>query len=359
MLATPASVLGNQYSSEPLNSSVIPQQTDTWVEDFSSSDLSDWRLFTANRTYEATAPHTYNYTIDWGSGSYNIVNQSLELISKPSDLSLAAHDSNVAYGTWSFDFSMHQVSLADSFVFQFIGEAGYGVNLSRYPLGYYIGVFTELDGTFSFYFAHQGDNTFDAWTSSSETELSSSAVSIQHDQSYHMDITRTPLGTFSVYINNKPLYIKIISDQSTTTSGEIFFEITGNSTIDNVSVSDNVLVDYVTPSFTDRQQDFKIKQGDKFRYDMNGTDNTDVVHYSINNTAFAVNADGVVTNTETLDAKTYHLGVTITDDFGNSYTRGFLLKVTASMNPFLWGVPVAVVVIIFVVIVVRKRKLVK
>lgn len=333
--------------------SISPQQSGSWSADFSTSNLDGWRFFGMNQTTINNGLHDSTYNITFGTPEDAVVNNSLNLKSGLSERTVAAHDSNIIVGTWSFDFIMYDANLVNVVSMQFTSGTKISKDMTGVPTGDSFSIaYNGYDWNFKL--VEQKVNTMKHYDDSSLTQLYQKSMSpIKYDTPNHIDITRTSSGSISLYLNKSPMFGNVMDSNTLTLSSEVSFLTVGSTLYDNISVSDSILVDYSAPYFTHALEDMKTTQGNKFSYAINGTDNSGVVHYSVNNTDFQIDSNGVMTNAKELSAKTYHLGITLTDDFGNTATKGMTVKVDKkSILPF----PLAGFVISFALIALIRRK---
>ncbi len=106
-----------------------------------------------------------------------------------------------------------------------------------------------------------------------------------------------------------------------------------------------VIPDQVAPTWDPAPADQTAIAGVSFSYDLNATDAQGLAAWTLNDTTtFAIDADGVVTNTVALGIGTYGLYVTVSDPAGNTLTGTFMVTVQPP-PPAIPGFPVTAIAI--------------
>lgn len=169
-----------------------------WTEDFSDGNLDDWTISMGN--FSATDNTLRATDLGWN---------------------FAIHDSNVAYGTWSFD--VHVTETPDDHFYVYI--------ISYLGSNYRFSIFTDV---------------FPGWTDGDEyTLLRETGTTTIPIAEYipagditgwvHFDVHRNATGYFSVYINN--VLRMEVQDNDITQSSTFQFGTQIGPGIDNILVS--------------------------------------------------------------------------------------------------------------------------
>ncbi len=313
---------------------------EVWSDNFDDEDISDWQLFVVNHS---VSPDTLQ------PGNSTAVGGALRHIGV--EWSYAGHNSTVAYGTWIFDVDIQVPEYENHFTILFASEIFNDDWLTRRTIGESYAVVFYLDPTVD------------------EIKLGRSSHSGHVDlDRYFTDtlegwrniiVTREPSGQFYVYLDGD-LILKG-KDTFHTTSKRFYFLSHGGPAIDNVSVSDAIDYDAAPPEWVQPISDQMIDARAPFYYDLNATDYSGIDQWSINNTEnFAIDNNGVISNTEILDAGLYNLEVQVNDSLGNTQVDTFRLIVRSlpSMIPvelLIGGIGVTAVVIIVLVVWIKKK----
>ena len=337
------------YSPEVTNCSIttkvesraIPSAV-VWSDNFDDEDISDWQIFKVNHTAEPDTLMPGNSSAEGGV-----------LRQHETEWSYAGHNSTVAFGTWSFDVDI-QVPI-DEFHFYvcFSSEVfdddwlTYGQVGSAYGVGFYI----YESGTTEIRLTRGNHATGPAFM---DTFFDSDIIGWRN-----IIVTRELSGQFYVYMDGD-LILKY-NDLMHTTSERFYFLSHGGPAIDNVSVSDTVDYDKAPPEWVQPISDQMINARAPFYYDLNATDYSGIDQWKINNIEnFAIDTNGVIANTEILDAGLYNLEVQVNDTLGNTQVGTFRLVVRSlpTMIPLellIGGIGVTAVVILVLVIWIKKK----
>ena len=238
--------------------------SDIWSEDF--LDSTGWYL----NGYKANSYYYENTTY-----SPIIENESLQMPNNrdPTYLSIAAHNSTVAYGTWSFDWIVkpdvnethkHSCNLDVIFI------TNLTQNLDGIPTSWKTNAYAVYGlGLVSDEHSRNPDysQSMIFWKVSPYSSVKILKISSLGEKivgTHHIDITRTDEGTFRFYFdydvetNPNPEFSytdnEITSSESFTFAGHM-----GDSIIDNVLVNTSVTIPPPDPSTTD-----EITQGFTF-----------------------------------------------------------------------------------------------
>jgi len=330
--------------SNPIPSGIV------WSDNFDDEDISDWQQFIHNFIADPDTQEPGNSTAESGV---------LRHIDK--DWSYAGHNSSVAFGTWSFDFDIHDP-------------------YDEYP-----------DDEYHFYIVFISEHFDDDWLTHSEIGSAYAVVFYTYDdritefrlvRGYHdtglryMDdcvgnniigcrniiITRELSGQFYVYLDGA-LKLKG-KDLLHTTSERFYFIGHEGPAIDNVTVSNTIDYDAAPPEWDPPIPDIQIIAGDPFYYDLNATDYSGVDKWWISDTQnFTIDENGVITSNVELAVGEYISTVWVNDSLGNTGAATFSLIVNPQdipTTPIPMELMVAVVgvgvVVILVLVIWRTRK---
>ena len=325
--------------------SVTILSTEVWSDDFNDGDISDWTTFGSNLSVTPPEEVVGNFSVE--DGSLRAVGPVWQH---------AYIESTVAYGTWSFD--VHVVdTVSGHFYIAFMSTSNFSepYEVYDYALQFNTGGYGGEGIPFIGLGWHRRSASLDNvdWDQ---------VATIQYPDGlsgwYHIDITRDDDQFFYVYLNGSYIFGL---DHNTYIESEYFhfFTMAGPG-IDNVEVYDTTEIDLVAPVFGRAFEDQTIALGADFRYDVNATDSSgiDTSTWSVNNSAtFAINADGVITNTVALGTGSYGLEVSVDDTWGNTATDSFTIIVgAATLDWTLLAIGGGVVIIALVVCVYCLKK---
>ncbi|MHA2236723.1 MAG: hypothetical protein ACXABH_15480 [Candidatus Thorarchaeota archaeon] len=295
-----------------------------WSDNFDDGNMDGW----------------YTHEISGQPPNFTIVDGVVYSEHGEDLLNVAAHESSVAHGTWSFDVYINRLTGVE-----FISTAEFATNYSQD--GYEVVFATET------------------WKNIGPTSIQLVELYATSDTTYghnrldyllmdptgwhQVDITRDNTGYFCVYLNSTPVLEAI--DTTVTTSNAFAFAFAG--AFDNVSVSDSVDMDMVAPYFLQDPTNQVIAVGDDFSYKLNATDSSGPPTWEVNDTArFDVSGTGIVTNIVDLEPGVYGLEVTVT--FSVTVEAGTPPPFDSTMLIVVGG-GIAVIVVIVLVIVMKKR----
>jgi len=194
-----------------------------WSDDFNTGFISDdWTICD-------------NSTIVGGGGSnWSAANDYLQL--EQEDWGIISHPSNVAYGTWSFDFKADETQVRGGALAGFSFISG---NLYDWPtLGYSNIYYLSFD-------AISTDEGFEMRLrlakriSGAQSDIEYSEDLVPITGWHHIDVTRTTAGLFSVYHNGSLVVQAADTDLDTSVMFWLLFRYG--------SMTDNILVDDTPP----------------------------------------------------------------------------------------------------------------
>ncbi|MFW9808186.1 MAG: hypothetical protein ACFFE6_02290 [Candidatus Thorarchaeota archaeon] len=308
-----------------------------WSDNFDDENISDWQIFKVNHTASPDTLIPGNTTAEGG------VLRHLE-----TEWSYAGHNSSVAFGTWTFDVDIQIPVDEYHFSIAFISEIFDDDWLTYETVGEAYGVTIYL---------HEGGNQEIRLTKGNH-ETGSSALGAYVVSNLigwnNIMVTRDHSGHFWVYRNGD--FIIYGKDLQYTTSERFYFLSHGGPAIDNLTVSDTIDYDAAPPQWDPPLTNQMIDVGTDFHYDLNVSDSSEIDQWWINNTVnFAIDDDGVISNTNALDAGSYVIEVSVNDTLGNTQTSAFRLTVREITTRFpmefvIGGIGVAVFVMIVLVI---------
>ncbi|MHA2191423.1 MAG: hypothetical protein ACXAAP_14450 [Candidatus Thorarchaeota archaeon] len=317
-----------------------------WSDDFEDEDISDWQIFGVNHTADP------DYLLPGSCSASGGV-----LRPNGPEWNYAGYNSSVAYGTWSFDVDVQEVSEEGNHHFSvaFISEQFNDDWLSFARLG-------EVYALIFYTNANDDSGQINLGLSSHDP-ITLNVLGYWATANLlgwrHIDITREESGQFYVYVDGV-LRIDAI-DTVHTTSERFYFLSCQNTGIDDISVSNTIDYDAAPPKWDESPADHVIDFGNPFSYDLNASDYSGIDEWVVNDTAhFAIDDDGVITNSVTLDARTYPLNVEVSDTLGNTLNANFTVTVQSTGQPLdisfiLLGGGVAIIVLALVLVIIKKR----
>jgi hypothetical protein len=171
---------------------------------------------------------------------------------------------------------------------------------------------------------------------------SRSNVTIGNGSSIWVNATLvTGSGNISVYnndtlvdtgespINNYSLFSEVSIYNIT-----VFYEGNENYTGDFETwhVNATSVEDIVGPEFTDIAN-ISVYEGDSVYYDINATDQTGVDCFTVNDSNFTIDCDGILTNSSNLSIGTYWLNITVNDTLGFETSEVIYVEVATRPSP--------------------------
>lgn len=319
---------------------------EVWSENFDDHDISDWNIFGIT----GTPPYTVvpgNYTAEDGvlraNGSEDI-------------WSIAARNSSVAYGTWSFD-----IDVVDTYIHEIvIAFLTLDWTYDRWGINtYFIQIVTGLYG-------NSAEPRLQGGTAYASDSPGGRTIDWCERYLYEGDIlgwknfiiTRESDGQFYVYINGT--LALDFKDNRHTTCEEFHIGTGPGPAIDNINISDTVDYDAAPPEWEPEPTDQVIELGQDFRYDLNASDFSGLGTWGLNDTTnFAIDSNGVITNEANLELGTYGLNVSVSDS--NGFTRYAEFSVTVQSplpqdyTLYLVAGGGGVVIVALVVLIFRRR----
>ncbi|MFX1317554.1 MAG: hypothetical protein ACFE9D_00325 [Promethearchaeota archaeon] len=212
-----------------------------WNEDFEISnieELDDWVL----QGYELIANHYYEidhgFTIENGALTAENVNVPWAIyLSQPRR---ALHNSNVVYGTWSFDWTVSKSQdTYDSVEIMFTDLEG-DYNLTGPFTGYHMTGYTLILDT-----VQNNEMYIEKLNGNEGIKLARYNFTTRPSGLHHIDISRDLTGQFHVYFDSQ-LVLQVADNEITSSEKFNFVSFQGNSSIDNIVVSNSV--DIIPPS---------------------------------------------------------------------------------------------------------------
>jgi len=320
---------------------------EVWSDDFDDHDISDWTIYGLNGTTQPFDVVPGNFTAEDG-----VLRANGTVLA----WSIAARNSSVAYGTWTFDVNVTETYSHD-IVVAFLQLVW---NLEVWGIdGYFIQILSGAQPRLRAGTTYASDSPI--------------GRSVDWWEPYPYDegilgwknfiITREPDGQFYVYINGTlALHHK---DNRHTTCEEFHFGTNPGPAIDNIVVSDSVDFDRAPPEWEPVPADQFIVLGDDFSYDIDASDfsGIDTATWAVNDTTnFAIDSDGLITNLVDLELGTYGLNVSVSDTGGFTNSTTFTVTVESPDVPpppditfYLILGGAGIVIVALVVLLMRKR----
>ncbi|MFX1517206.1 MAG: hypothetical protein ACFFC6_12960 [Promethearchaeota archaeon] len=222
---------------------IFPGQAKTiWSENFDSGTSEELSLF-------AWTVINGDFTTN-DSAKPTIVNKALEMPNTREwgTWSTAQRNTTVAHGTWSFDYTVKTGAdhTACDVIFFIVNGMSWdldGLPVSGDPYGGYVGYILAI----------KTSNQSYIWGDDSREIILGQYTPITHNYyqrvkyqfpsdivgTHHIDITRNEKGEFKVYFDSKQI-ISYTNLQTSISEICIFGSWTGDSTFDNITVSDSV-----------------------------------------------------------------------------------------------------------------------
>ena len=271
--------------------------SEVWSDDFENETmtLSQWTFGGMNYT-DFDAEYTPNVTVSNG-----------KLYSDGPDRNEVVHNSTITTGTWSLDVFLEDsntysdiliVFMSPHFVNSLFDAQGYVVNLYVWEEAFHIDLYYISEGT------ALTSETIDGYQATSTSRWR------------HIDITRQLDGNMYVYLNG---ILRLQGMDTHVSTSEYFVLVsTEYSIFDNVTVSDTVDIDKVSPHWTEPLVDQSINEGDDFLYSLHADDHAGLGTWWVtDSTHFAINQEGTLTSVSPLAAGNYTVEVFVNDTLGN------------------------------------------
>ncbi|MFX1369594.1 MAG: hypothetical protein ACFFAY_13430 [Promethearchaeota archaeon] len=317
---------------------------EVWSDNFDDENISDWDIYGVNITADPWCIIPGDYSAE--GGVLRAVGQ---------EWNHAAHNSSVAYGTWTFDVDVQDPVDEYHFAVAFMMKA---FNKSK------VAEFVGIEGYVLFFYTRE--------VGQQDIRLLKGLYGEPHrfeelDRYYednligwhNIIVTRELSGQFYVYLDGEVI---IGNQDSFHTTSEVFNIYThAGPALDNITVSDTIDYDKAPPEFSHRIVDKTIVAGTQFYYDLNATDYSGIDQWWLNDTAnFAIDDEGVITSITDLTIGEYAVSVGVNDTLGNTRTTKFTLTVEQALSGFpvesiVLSIGVVAVVVTVVVWRIRKR----
>jgi len=331
---------------------------EVWSDNFDDHDISDWTIYGVN----GTRP------FDVVSGNFTAEDGVLRANGTVLAWNIAARNSSVAYGTWTFDVDvvdnyMHEIVIVfiqNEWTLESWGNRGYFFQIVT---GEYMEDPTpRLQGATVIPTESPGPINYRIeWWDSYLWE------SYPYDGDIlgwkNIIITRELDGQFYVYINETLALSH--KDNRHSTCAEFHIGTNPGPAIDNIVVSNTVDFDKAPPEWEPKPPNQFIELGEDFRYDINASDfsGVDSSTWALNDTTnFAIDSDGVITNLVDLELGTYGLNVSVSDTGGFTNSTTFTVTVESPDVPpppditlYLILGGTGIVIVALVVLLMRKR----
>ncbi|MFW9793924.1 MAG: hypothetical protein ACFFEE_06475 [Candidatus Thorarchaeota archaeon] len=323
---------------------------EVWSDNFDDHDISDWTIYGIN----GTRP------FDVVPGNFTAEDGVLRANGTELAWSIAARNSSVAYGTWTFDVDVVDNYKHEIVIPFIIIEWNLEIWARR---AYFVQVVTG---------EYMGDPTprLQGGTVIPTDSPGPLNYMIEWWESYPYDgeilgwkniiITRESDGQFYVYINGTLALNH--KDNRYTTCEEFHVGTNPGPALDNINVSNTVDYDKAPPEWEPEPTNQVIDLGQDFTYDLNASDFSGLGAWGLNDTTnFAIDTDGVITNAVDLALGVYGLNVSVSDTNGFTSSATFTLTVQSSEPPpvdytlYLLLGGGGIVIIALVVLQMRKR----
>jgi hypothetical protein len=202
---------------------------EVWSDDFTDGNYDGWTISDNSRVYDGA--------YGWNGSDWTAANQYLQLDQE--EWGIISYPSNVAYGTWSFDFKANETLSAHGALgnIEFISNNIHDLDDIDEGIAYLI-QFNAPTGV-NFYISlrkYVGDVL---------TEYANTTP-IPFAGWHHIDVTRNTTGGFSVYHNYSLIIQEVDTEIDTSEMFWLWFE--RGQMIDNIVVNDEVIP--ITPPIT-------------------------------------------------------------------------------------------------------------
>ena len=195
-----------------------------WSDDFNDGNYDGWII-------------CENPGMGWDASNWSAASYYLQVDQE--DWGSISRPSNIAYGTWSFDFKANetQITLGRGFAINFISNDINNVtNVVEDDdmICYWLrcrAIVTSEDDKFEL--------SLRKWYGGVDTALAQSATRLSVADWHHIDMTRNTTGWFSVYHNGSLVMQGV--DTAMTTSELFVVSLTDWHMIDNVVVDDEII----------------------------------------------------------------------------------------------------------------------
>jgi hypothetical protein len=327
----------------PVATSLAIPSAIVWSENFDDGNISNWNIYEINWTLP---DGTVNLTAD-PDDLFDVSEGVLRAIGP--EWNFATINSSIAYGTWNYTLDIQKPEESNRVSVIIVGEK-FGEHMLPE-------VHTAEAFRLNIWITDEGPNGRIQFV---RGERDKSATI--HGSNYVSNIlgwhnfivTRELTGQFYVYLDGTLVFEAM--DNTTITYERFGFYAMANPAIDNITISNTIDYDAAPPKWVQSPENQMIDAGTDFYYNLNATDYSEIDQWWINDTVnFAIDNDGVITNTDTLDAGSYVVEVRVNDTLGNTQTGSFRLTVRElppgfPMELVIGGVGAVVIVIIALVI---------
>ncbi|MFX1575767.1 MAG: hypothetical protein ACFFCF_01200 [Promethearchaeota archaeon] len=211
-----------------------------WSEDFEVDNidsLDDWILQGYELVDDVFCEVDHGFTIENGTLTAEDVYYYWPNVGYHGDLThlrRAIHNSSTAYGTWSFDWHVSSSNVSfDSVNFVYTDlENNYNLSgVSQVP---------NMDGYALILDSFvNGEIYFELFQGLERYILARHPIITRANEVFHFEIIRDLPGQFQINLNSE-LVIEITDDRVTTSETFSFVSFQGNSSIDNIVVSDSI-----------------------------------------------------------------------------------------------------------------------
>jgi len=291
-----------------LNTNNSQLSSEVWSDDFENETLTldQWMFGGINLTI-FSANYTPNMALSNGM-----------LYSDGPDINEFIHNSTITTGTWSLDvFFEDNDPYADIlivFMSPYFGNhlffaEGYGVHLYVWESAFHcdlVQIVPEGLGKYIENIDEYQASSYPGWI--------------------HIDITRQLDSNMYVYLNGT---LRLQGMDTHVNTSEYFVLVAPEYSIfDNVTVSDTVDIDKVSPHWTEPLSDQSINEGDDFLYSLHADDHAGLDTWWVTDSAhFAIDQEGNLTSVSPLAAGNYTVEVFVNDTIGNVLSGTFNLEV--------------------------------
>ncbi|MHA1904927.1 MAG: hypothetical protein ACW977_13265 [Candidatus Thorarchaeota archaeon] len=193
-----------------------------WSDDFNDGNYDGWTIPENSRVYDGD--------YGWNGSDWTAANQYLQLDQR--EFGIISHPSNVAYGTWSFDFRINETLSAHGVMGNFAFISNNIHDLDNITEGSWYFIHFEDPTGVSFYISLR------KYTNDVLTEYTNTTP-IPVAGWHHIDVTRNTTGWFSVY-HDYSLIIQELDTQIDTSEMFVLWVERGLM-IDNIVVDNEVI----------------------------------------------------------------------------------------------------------------------
>jgi len=318
VLASSSAALTDEF----VTSNMVP----IWVDNFNVG-LHDWATYGFNASADPIVSTTGNFsTVDDTLRAYD------------DEWNVAQHNSTVAFGTWRFAIDLVKTPRNHTVVafisgWEDIPPPGQEITIDpsySYGMIFVTGKFGNQNTSFVLYRRSAGQLSVQPIATYDPDDDPESDG--WYEGWYEIAITRNTRYEFDVYINDFSSPKMEVTDTSYTTSEVFYIHAEAGIALDNVSVNNEVTIDYDPPEFTECE-DQVYAEGESISYQMEAWDASGILGWVINDTStFQITSTGLLTNKTILPVGTYGLNVTVSD-YGysgfNYNSKAILIKIEA------------------------------